>query len=78
MPVPRDDPAALSAAVGADTAAVMLEPIQGESGVHPIADDFPRLQRWRAHLLAMPEVARCVEEARPYRAFFPLGAPDRD
>jgi predicted acetylornithine/succinylornithine family transaminase len=39
VPVPRDDPAALSAAVGADTAAVMLEPIQGESGVHPIADD---------------------------------------
>jgi acetylornithine/succinyldiaminopimelate/putrescine aminotransferase len=39
VPVPRDDPAVLSAAVGADTAAVMLEPIQGESGVHPIADD---------------------------------------
>ena len=39
MPVPRDDPEALTAAVGADTAAVMLEPIQGESGIHPIADD---------------------------------------
>jgi len=46
--------------------------------VHPIADDFPRLQQWRAHLLALPEVARCVEEARPFRPFFPLGAPDRD
>lgn len=46
--------------------------------VHPIADAFPRLQRWRAHLLSLPPVARCVEDARPYRAFFPLGAPDRD
>lgn len=25
-----------------------------------------------------PSFARAVEEARPYRAFFPLGAPDRD
>jgi glutathione S-transferase len=25
-----------------------------------------------------PSVARCVEEARPYRHLFPLGAPDRD
>jgi acetylornithine/succinyldiaminopimelate/putrescine aminotransferase len=37
--VPRDDPAALEAAVGESTAAVMLEPIQGEAGIHPIADD---------------------------------------
>lgn len=35
--VPRDDPGALADAVGADTAAVMLEPIQGESGVHVIS-----------------------------------------
>jgi len=46
--------------------------------VNPIADTFPRLQRWRAHLLALPAVARCVDDARPYRKFFPLGAPDRD
>ncbi|HZA59695.1 MAG TPA: aspartate aminotransferase family protein [Solirubrobacterales bacterium] len=38
--VPRDDPGALRAAVGDRTAAVMLEPIQGESGVHVIADDM--------------------------------------
>ena len=37
--VPRDDPEALTAAVGAGTAAVMIEPIQGESGIHPVADD---------------------------------------
>jgi acetylornithine/N-succinyldiaminopimelate aminotransferase len=38
--VPRDDPAALEAAVGERTAAVLLEPVQGESGVWPIADDL--------------------------------------
>lgn len=46
--------------------------------VHPIGEAFPRLRRWRAHLLAMQPVKRCVDDARPYRAFFPLGAPDRD
>jgi acetylornithine/N-succinyldiaminopimelate aminotransferase len=35
--VPRDDPAALRAAVGPATAAVLVEPIQGEAGVFPIA-----------------------------------------
>lgn len=46
--------------------------------VHPIPETFPRLRRWRAHLLRLPPVAMCVEDARPYREFFPLGAPDRD
>ncbi|MEO0031957.1 MAG: hypothetical protein RIS94_1715 [Pseudomonadota bacterium] len=46
--------------------------------VRPIGDAFPRLKAFRAHLLALPPVAQCVEEARPYRPFFPLGAPDRD
>ncbi len=36
--VARDDPAALDAAVGEATAAVMLEPIQGETGVHQVPD----------------------------------------
>ena len=36
--VPRDDPGALRAAVGERTAAVMIEPIQGEAGIFPIAD----------------------------------------
>jgi glutathione S-transferase len=46
--------------------------------VHPIPDALPRLREWRAHLLNLSPVSRCVEEARPYRAYFPLGAPDRD
>jgi predicted acetylornithine/succinylornithine family transaminase len=36
--VPRDQPDALRGAVGGDTAAVMIEPIQGEAGVYPISD----------------------------------------
>jgi acetylornithine/N-succinyldiaminopimelate aminotransferase len=36
--VPRDDPAALDAAVGDGTAAVLLEPVQGETGVWPISE----------------------------------------
>jgi glutathione S-transferase len=46
--------------------------------VEPIAAAHPRLQTYRARLLARPSVARAVDEARPYRAFFPPGAPDRD
>lgn len=46
--------------------------------VEPIPDSCPRLATLRAELLALPAVARCVEDARPYRPFFPYGAPDRD
>jgi glutathione S-transferase len=38
----------------------------------------PRLAAYRARLLAYPVVARAVDEGRPYRKFFPMGAPDRD
>lgn len=44
----------------------------------PIPDTFPLLRAYRARLLARPSFARAVEEARPYRSYFPLGAPDRD
>ncbi|MQW86535.1 glutathione S-transferase family protein [Sinorhizobium saheli] len=46
--------------------------------VHPIAERYPTLAAYRARLLSRPSVARVVDEARPYRSFFPLGAPDRD
>jgi acetylornithine/N-succinyldiaminopimelate aminotransferase len=39
LTVPRNDPDAIKAAVGERTAAVMLEPIQGETGVHLIPDE---------------------------------------
>ena len=37
--IPRDDPDAVSGAVGAETAALLLEPIQGETGVNLIPDE---------------------------------------
>ena len=46
--------------------------------IEPIGEQRPRLAAYRARLLAHPPVARAVEEARPYRHYFPLGAPDRD
>lgn len=45
---------------------------------HAIADTFPAVRAYRARLLARPSFARAVDEARPFRALFPLGAPDRD
>jgi glutathione S-transferase len=46
--------------------------------VHPIGENRTTLKAYRARLLARPSFARCVDDARPYRPFFPLGAPDRD
>jgi glutathione S-transferase len=46
--------------------------------VHPIGEAYPAVRAYRARLLARPSYARAVEEARPYRKYFPLGAPDRD
>jgi glutathione S-transferase len=46
--------------------------------VHPIPDTLATLKAYRARLLARPSIVRVVDEARPYRHFFPLGAPDRD
>jgi glutathione S-transferase len=46
--------------------------------VHPIAERFATLRAYRLRLLAWPAFARAVDEARPFRSYFPLGAPDRD
>jgi glutathione S-transferase len=43
-----------------------------------IGPSRPRLAAYRARLLAHPIIARAVDEGRPYRHFFPMGAPDRD
>lgn len=45
---------------------------------HPIANNLATLKAYRARLLSRHSVARCVDDARPFRAYFPLGAPDRD
>jgi glutathione S-transferase len=45
---------------------------------HAIDKRFANVHAYRRRLLARPSFARAVDEARPYRKFFPLGAPDRD
>ncbi|MET0348670.1 MAG: glutathione S-transferase family protein [Rhizobacter sp.] len=45
---------------------------------HPIPDGCPNVKAYRQRLLARPSFARAVDEARKYRPYFPLGAPDRD
>ena len=45
---------------------------------HAISAQYPLLRGYRSRLLARASFARAVEEARPFRPYFPLGAPDRD
>jgi glutathione S-transferase len=46
--------------------------------VEEIGAGRPKLSAYRARLLAHPAVARAVDGGRPFRHYFPLGAPDRD
>lgn len=45
---------------------------------HAIPEQYGNVHAYRRRLLARPSFARAVDEARPYRPLFPLGAPDRD
>lgn len=45
---------------------------------HAIDPAFKNVHAYRSRLLARPAFARCVDGGRPYRHYFPLGAPDRD
>ena len=45
---------------------------------HPLDGRFPNVAAYRQRLMARPAFKRCIDEARPYRAYFPGGAPDRD
>lgn len=45
---------------------------------HRIDASLQNVHAYRRRLLARPSFARAVEEARPFRGLFPLGAPDRD
>ncbi len=45
---------------------------------HGVPESCANLRAYRNRLLSRPSVARAVDEARPYRKNFPLGAPDRD
>lgn len=58
--VPFDDPDAAAEAVDGDTAAVVVEPVQGEGGVHPASEGYLRSLRdlcdERGALLVLDEV----------------------
>ncbi|HEY5105787.1 MAG TPA: glutathione S-transferase family protein [Caulobacteraceae bacterium] len=45
---------------------------------HPVDAALTHVHAYRRRLLERPSFARAVDEARPYRSYFPLGAPDRD
>ena len=45
---------------------------------HRIPERYGNLTSYRERLLQRPSFARAVNEARPFRHYFPLGAPDRD
>jgi glutathione S-transferase len=45
---------------------------------HRIDPAFAHVIAYRQRLLARSSFARAMNEARPYRPLFPLGAPDRD
>lgn len=45
---------------------------------HPIGEAYRNVRAYRPRLNARPSFARAIDEARPYRVNFPLGAPDRD
>lgn len=44
----------------------------------PIDATLGNLRAYRSRLNSRPSFARAIDGGRPYRAFFPLGAPDRD
>ena len=85
--VPFNDLDALEAAVDQETAAVVLEPVQGEGGVHPATPEFlqgaARLCRERGALLVLDEIQTGFGRTGRWFAlehYFPLGhydvAPD--
>ncbi|MCW4462535.1 glutathione S-transferase family protein [Sphingomonas sp. BT-65] len=45
---------------------------------HPIPDACAALRAYRGRLVDRPSFARAIDEAREFRRYFPLGAPDRD
>jgi acetylornithine/N-succinyldiaminopimelate aminotransferase len=79
--VPLNDVDALAAAITDRTAAVMLEPIQGEAGVIPATDEYLRavraLTRERGVLLILDEIQTGIGRTGRFLAFEHVGAvPD--
>jgi acetylornithine/N-succinyldiaminopimelate aminotransferase len=79
--VRANDEDALADAVGSDTAAIVLEPIQGEGGVHPLSAAFlaeaRRLADDHGALLVLDEVQTGVGRTGTFLACEPCGVrPD--
>jgi len=74
--VPRNDHEALTAAVGDRTAAIFLETIQGECGVHPLDLDFLALARELADrhgaLLVVDEIQTGLSRTGPLFSYSEL------
>lgn len=45
---------------------------------YAIPQEFTNVHAYRQRLIERPSFARAIDEGRPYRPYFPLGAPDRD
>ena len=75
--VARDDVEGLAASVGATTAAILLEPVQGEGGIHALAPGFVRaageLAEEHGALLVLDEVQTGVGRTGSFFAFEQLG-----
>jgi predicted acetylornithine/succinylornithine family transaminase len=71
--VPINDADALRSAVDATTAAILLEPIQGESGIHPLTDDYLLAARQAADdvgaLLVFDEIQTGIGRTGTFYAF---------
>lgn len=70
--VQRDDADLLRSAITEETAAVILEPVQGEGGVHPLDPDFLRAARERCDetgtILVFDEVQTGMGRTGPFLA----------
>lgn len=71
--VPINDADALRTAINETTAAILLEPIQGESGIHPLTDEFLRAAREAADsvgaLLILDEIQTGIGRTGTFFAF---------
>ena len=71
--VPMNDADALRAAVSQHTAAILLEPIQGESGIHPLTDEYLATAREVADavgaLLILDEIQTGIGRTGTFFAF---------
>jgi predicted acetylornithine/succinylornithine family transaminase len=76
-----NEPESLAAAVGPDTGCILLEPVQGEGGIHVVEETFVAEARALAHehgaLLVFDEVQTGVGRTGTFFAFEQLGVrPD--